>query len=154
MDAKSAKHSKVFGEMCIVADANNKVGRTKIDPRGKISLFIGHSTQHAEDVYRLLNLKTSSVIHSRDVKWVGKTWAEYYKIKMADRAAGHVDPDEGFQLEEEDQENEDDSGPIQVILPHIEEPREPLVEVEDYEPVASRTRSQTEPVAARTRQSL
>ena len=73
---------------------------------------------------------------------------------MADRVSGHVDPDEGFQLEEEDQDKKDDSEPIQVIQPQAEEPREPLVEVEDDEPVASRTRSQTEPVAVRTRQSL
>ena len=101
-----------------------------------------------------MNLKTSRVMHSRDVKSMGKTWAEFYKIKMADRASGHVDPDEGFQLEEEDQDNEDDSEPIQVIQSQAQEPREPLVEAEDYEPVASRTRSQTEPVASRTRQSL
>ena len=47
--------------------------------------------------------------------------------------------------------------PIQVGQPQAEEPREPSVEVEDDEPVASRTRSQTEPVvpvAARTRQAL
>ena len=37
VDAKYAMHLKVFGEMCDVADANNKIGRTKIDPRGKIS---------------------------------------------------------------------------------------------------------------------
>ena len=80
---------------------------------------------------------------------------------MADRASGHVETDEDFQLEEEDQdideddsENEDDSEPIQVIQPQVEEPREPSAEVEDDEPVASRTRSQTEPVAARTGQSL
>ena len=120
MDAKYAKHLKVFGEMCVVANANNKVGRTKIDPRGKISLFFGYSTQHAGDVYRRLNPKPSRVTHSRDVQWVGKTWAEFYKIKMADRGAGHVDPDEGFQLEEEDQENEDVSAPIQVIQPQAE----------------------------------
>ena len=68
---------RVFGKMCVVADTDNKVGRTKIDPRGKISLFVGYSTEHAEDVYRLLNPKTSRVIHSRDVKWIGKTWAEF-----------------------------------------------------------------------------
>ena len=95
-----------------MADTNNKVGRTKIDPRGKVSLFVGYSTQHAGDVYRLLNLKTNRVIHSRDVKWIGKTWAEFYKIKMVDRASGYVDPDEDFQLEEEDQDiGEDDSEP-------------------------------------------
>ena len=35
------------------------------------------------------------------MKWTGKTWAEFYKIKMIDRASGYVDPDEDFQLEEE-----------------------------------------------------
>ena len=103
VDAKYAKHLRGFGEMCVVADTDNKVGRTKIDPRGKISLFVGYSTQHAGDVYRLLNPKTSRVIHSRDVKWIGKTWAEFYKIKMIDRASGYVDPDEDFQLEEEEE---------------------------------------------------
>ena len=101
------------------------------------------------------------IIHSRDVKWIGKTWAEYYKIKMVDRASGYVDPDEDFQLEEEDQdldeeeyETEDDPEPIQVGQPQAEEPTEPSLGVADDEPVASRTRSQTEPAAARTRQAL
>ena len=74
-------HLRVFGEMCVVADTDNKVGRTKIDPRGKISLFVAYSTQHAGDVYRLLNPKTSRFIHNRDVKWIGKTWAEFYRLK-------------------------------------------------------------------------
>ena len=99
VDAKYAKHLRVFGEMCVVADTDIKVGRTKIDPRCKISLFVGYSTQHAGDVYRLLNPKTSRVIYSRDVKWIGKTWAEFYTIKMIDRASGYVDPDEDLQLE-------------------------------------------------------
>ena len=106
VDAKYAKHLRVFGEMCVVADTDNKVGRTKIDPRGKISLFVRYCTQHAGDVYRLLNPKSSRVIHSRDVKWIGKTWAEFYKIKMIDRASGYVDPDEDLQLEEEEDQDE------------------------------------------------
>ena len=65
-DAKFAMHSNVFGEMCVVADTDNKVGRTEIDPRGKISLYVRYSTQHAGDVYRLLNPKMSRVIQSRD----------------------------------------------------------------------------------------
>ena len=36
-----AKHLKHFGEMCVVADTDNKVGRTKIDPSGKINLLVG-----------------------------------------------------------------------------------------------------------------
>ena len=72
VDAKYAKHLKVFGEMCVMADTDNNVGWTKIDPRRKISIFAGYSTQHTGDVYRLLNPKKSRVIHSRDVKWIGK----------------------------------------------------------------------------------
>ena len=102
--------------------------------------------QHAGDVCRLLNPKTSRVIHSRDVKWTGKTWAEFYKIKMVDRASEYVDPDEDFQLEEEDHQyiyeeesetEEDDSEPIQVGQPQVEEPTETPVVVADDEPVAS-----------------
>ena len=166
VDAKYAKHLRVYGEMCVVADTNNKVGRTKIDPRGKISLFVGYSTQHAGDVYRLLNPKTSRVIHSRDVKWIGKMWAEFYKIKKIDRASGYVDPDEDFQLEEEEDQDveeeetepeEEEAEVIQVGQSQAEEPTETPVGVADDEPVASRTRSQTatdEPIAARTRLAL
>ena len=149
-----------------MADTDNEVGRTKINPRGKISLFVGYSTQHAGDVYRLLNHKTSRVIHSRDVKWIGKMWAEFYKIKMIDRASGHVDPDEDFQLEEEEDQDveeeeskpeENESEVIQVGQSQAEEPTETPVGVADDELVASRTRSQAaadEPIAARTRQAL
>ena len=173
VDAKYAKHLRFFGLLCVVTDTENKVGRTKIDPRGKISLFVGYSTQHAGDVCSLLNPKTSRVIHSRDVKWTGKTWAEFYKIKMIDRASGYVDPDEDLRLEEEvdqdeeeeDQDDEeeelepeeDESEVIRVGQSQAEEPTETPVGVASDEPVASRTRSQTaasEPIAARTRQAL
>ena len=152
--------------MIVVADTDNKVGRTKIDPRGKISLFVGYSTQHAGDVYRLLNPKTSRVIHSRDVKWIGKMWAEFYKIEMTDRASGYVDPDEDFQLDEEEDQDveeeelepeENESEVIQVGQSQGVEPTETPVGVASDEPVASRTRSQTaasEQIAARTRQAL
>ena len=46
VDARCATFLKGFGEMCIVADTENKVGRTEIDPRGKISLFVEYNTQH------------------------------------------------------------------------------------------------------------
>ena len=163
VDGKYTKHLRVFGETCVVADTDNKVGRTKIDPRCKISLFVGY--QHAGDVFRLLNPKTSRVIHSRDVKWIGKMGAEFYKIKMIDSASGYVDPDEDFQLEEEEDQDideeesepeEDASDVIQVGQSH-KEPTETPVGVADDEPVASRTRSQTatnEPTGARSRQAL
>ena len=67
------------------------------------------------------------------MKWTGKTWAEFYKIKK------------------------DESEVIQVGQSQAEEPTETPVGVASDEPVASRIRSQTtaiEPIAARTRQAL
>ena len=106
-----------------------------------------------------MNPKSSRVIHSRDVKWTGKTWAEFYKIQMIDRASGNVDPDEDLQLEEEEDQDEQEGelDVIQVGQSQAEEPTETAVGVASDEPVASRTRSQTtasEPIAARTRQAL
>ena len=78
-------------------------------------------------------------------------WEEIYKIKMTDRAPGYVDPDEDFQLEEEEDQDideegsepeEDDSEAIQVGQSQAKEPTETPVGVADDEPVASRTRSQ------------
>ena len=34
-----------------VSHEEEEIQMTKIDPRGKISLFVGYSTQHAGDVY-------------------------------------------------------------------------------------------------------
>ena len=87
------------------------------------SVYLLGTAHHAGDVYRLLNPKTSRVIHSRDVKWIRKTWAELYKIKMIDRASRYLYPDEDFQLEEEEDQDigeeesnpgEDNSDAIQV----------------------------------------
>ena len=67
-DAKYAIHLRTFGEICVAADTSNKVGRTKIEIRGRLSMFMGYSTQHAGDVYRFLHLKTNHIIYSRDVQ--------------------------------------------------------------------------------------
>ena len=39
------------------------------------------------------------------MKWIGKTWVEFYNITMIDRASGYVDPDEDYQLEEEEDQD-------------------------------------------------
>ena len=60
-------------------------------------------------------------------------WAEFYKIKMIDRASGYVDPDEDLQLEEEEDQHEqeeeiepveDEQEVIQVGQSQAEEPTE------------------------------
>ena len=66
-DAKYAKHLRTFGEICVTAHTSNKVGRTNIDTRGRICMFLGYSTQHVGDVYQFLHMKTNHIIYSQDV---------------------------------------------------------------------------------------
>ena len=40
-DSKYAKNLQTFGEICVTADTSNKVGRTKLDTRGKLCMFMG-----------------------------------------------------------------------------------------------------------------
>ena len=71
-------------------------------------------------------------------------------IEMIDRPSGYVDPDEDFQLEEEEEQDVEDeeseleeieSEVIQVGQSQAHEPTETAVGVANDEPVASRTRS-------------
>ena len=62
-DAKYAKHLQTFGEISVTADTSNKVGNTKLDTRGRLSMFMGYNIhmfmgyniQHTGDVYRFLH---------------------------------------------------------------------------------------------------
>ena len=42
-DPKYAKYLRTFGEIGVTAISSNKVARTKLDPRGRISMFVGYS---------------------------------------------------------------------------------------------------------------
>ena len=92
-------------------------------------------------------------------------WTGFYKFQMIDRASGYVNPDEDFQLEEEENQEveeeesepeEDESEVIQVGQSQAEDPTETPVGVADDEPVASRTSSQTaadEPICSKNKTS-
>ena len=79
-DAKYAKHLQTFGEICVTMDTSNKVGRLKLNTRGRLCMFMGYSTQHAGEVYRFLHMKTNHIIYSQDVQWLGKLWHEFFCI--------------------------------------------------------------------------
>ena len=137
-------------------------GPRLIQEARSVYVWVQHPT--CRRCLQTLTPKTIRVIRSKDVKWIGKPWAELYKIEKIDRASGYVDPDEDFQLEEEEDQDieeevtepkEDESEVIQVGQSQAEEPTETPVGVADDEPVASRTRSQTaadDPITAITRQ--
>jgi hypothetical protein len=44
-------------------------------------MFVGYTEHHSRDVYRMLNLTTNSIINSRDIIWLNKTYKEWKQNK-------------------------------------------------------------------------
>ena len=147
-DAKYAKHLQTFGENCVTADTYNQPRRMKLDARGRLCMFMGYSTQHAEDVYRFLHMKTNHIIYKRDVQWLGKMWHEFYSIPSIYSADSYLDSFDDY-IEETGTEQEIESN-AQVVEPTpIKTERTGL---EEEEPFATRTKSHdSEPIVNRIR---
>ena len=128
-DPKYEKYLRTFGEIGMTAISSIKVGRTKSDPRGRISMFVGYSLDHPADSYCFINLSTKRIIHSRDVKWLDKTWGQYYKIPTKDVVQEEIEIFE---------ENEN-----QEVMPEEQEMQEQEISYEEPEeeegPIALRT---------------
>ena len=141
-DPKYAKYVRTFGEIDMTAISSNKVGKTKLDPRGCINMFVGYSLDHPADTCHFINLSTERIIHSRDVKWLDKTWGQYCKVPTKDVVQEEIE----IHKENENQE----------VMPEEQEMQEQEISYEEREeqegPIESRTRSQVEqPVSSRTR---
>jgi len=52
------QHLRTFGEIGIVTDHTNKKIRGKLEDRGFPCMFMGYTTNHAGNVYCMLNLRT------------------------------------------------------------------------------------------------
>jgi hypothetical protein len=76
---KGIRNLKRFGEMC-VATTKNKI-QGKLSNKGTVCVFVGYAVNHTDDVYRLLNPKTKSIIKSRDVVWLNKRYGAWIKSK-------------------------------------------------------------------------
>ena len=101
-------HLRTFGEMAVVAIQHNKKVRAKLADRGTVCMMVGYPEDHAPDVYRFLKLNTEKPIMSRNVTWLGQTYAEFKKIPV------HV------QRATEDGE-EDDSSDDETTDPNTQE---------------------------------
>jgi hypothetical protein len=65
---------KMFGEVGVVT-TKDKI-QAKLSNRGTTCMFVGYTEHHSRDVYRMLNLTTNSIINSRDITWLNKTYGE------------------------------------------------------------------------------
>jgi hypothetical protein len=48
--------------------------------RGNVGLFVGYPDNHADDVYRIFNIKTKLIIKSRDLVWLNLSYSNW-KLK-------------------------------------------------------------------------
>ena len=60
---------KVFGEIGILKTSYSRL-QSKLNNKGSTAIFIGYSTRHGTNVYRMFNLTTQSIIISRDITWL------------------------------------------------------------------------------------
>lgn len=67
------KYMRTFGEKGIVTLNPGKAIKAKLDDRGIECIFVGYATNHAGNVYRMLNPKTNKVLVTRDVRWLSAT---------------------------------------------------------------------------------
>ena len=92
-------------------------------------MFVGYSLDHPADTYCFINLSTKRIIHSRDVKWLDRTWGQYYKVPTKDEVQEEIESYE---------ENEN-----QEVMPEEQEMQEQEISFKEPEeeegPIASRT---------------
>jgi hypothetical protein len=48
-------------------------------------MFVGYSVYHENDVYRMLNLDTKSIIHSRDIIWLNEGYHDWIDRKVSQK---------------------------------------------------------------------
>jgi hypothetical protein len=65
---------KIFGEVGVVTTKDRI--QAKLRNGGTTCMFVVYTEHHSRDVYRMLNLTTNSIINSRDIIWLNKTYGE------------------------------------------------------------------------------
>ena len=76
---KWIKNIHLFGEVAMIAD-RTKI-KSKLTNRGFPAIFIGYCDDHAENVFQFFNWKNKSILRSRDVIWLNKTYTEYMRLE-------------------------------------------------------------------------
>jgi Reverse transcriptase (RNA-dependent DNA polymerase) len=98
-------HLKVFGEIGIVTKHNNKHITNKLNNRGVPCMFMGYAKDHAANVYQMLKLDTNTIIITRDIVWLKKTYGEYMRLTKSKKIGNYSEgADNDNNILEEDHE--------------------------------------------------
>jgi hypothetical protein len=72
---KGSKNLKTFGELSVVT--TKKIIQGKLE----VGLFVGYPDNHANDVYRIFNIKTKQIVNPSDLVWFHLSYGNWNKLK-------------------------------------------------------------------------
>jgi hypothetical protein len=98
------KKSKYGGNLSIFGEVGIKITRAqvhhdKLNSKGNECIFVRYEDNHPQDAYRIFDLKNKTIIITRNMRWLGKTFGEYFKVageKILDNTKLEESEDEEF----------------------------------------------------------
>jgi hypothetical protein len=79
--SKLEKDLRIFGEVGVKVARNQVNMVEKLQNKGSLCIFVGYEDNHPEDAYRVLDLKNLTMMISRDVRWLGKSYGDEFGNK-------------------------------------------------------------------------
>jgi hypothetical protein len=70
----------LFGKVGVVTTKEEI--QAKLSNQGITCMFVAYTEHHSRDLYRMLNLTTNSIMNSRDIIWLNKTYKERKNVKI------------------------------------------------------------------------
>jgi hypothetical protein len=59
----------------------SQVHHEKLNNKGNECVFLGYEDNHPQDAFRVLDLKNMTIMITRDVKWLGRTYGDHFKLE-------------------------------------------------------------------------
>src|SRR6056300_736434 len=140
-EPKFIEHLRTFGEVTIALDPTKHKIRGKLDNRGEAVVFMGYPKDYAGDTYRMMNIATRQICHTRDLIWLNKSFGKYKQIVPNDEFDEETieydnendaldDQDSnGRDLDSSDSDDEEpkDLGILQRPMPRNQHPPTPII---------------------------
>lgn len=101
---KWVSNLRTFGEIGIIQDGSLGKIKSKLKNRCFPAMFIGYPPNHSSDVFQLFVLSKRSIILSRNVVWLNKTYGDYQKVPQSERSKC-IDP---VPIDEVDSDDDND----------------------------------------------
>lgn len=68
--------------------------KSKLKNKGILGFFVGYPEYSGSSTFRIYKIKTKTVIISRDVIWLNKSYGDYYMIPKSEREILEEENDE------------------------------------------------------------